>query len=442
MKANRTTAFLFGIALLMLWRLGHAEGLVDVYKLATESDPAIRAAKAALQAQLEAKPQARGLRLPTISFSAGTTENRQDIDKPASSAGTFSYDSNSYTLSLTQPIYHREHLVQLRQADAQVAQADANYRAAEQELMVRAAQRYFEVLSAMDELEFARAEKKAVGRQLEQTEKRFEVGLTAITDVHEAKARYDSTVALEIAAENQLSNSREALYEVTGQYLEKLRPLMEGTPLVPPDPKDIEEWASTALKQNLTLIAAQYAADIAAEEIKRQRAGHYPTLDLVGSRDYADSGGGRFGASETTTDSISLQLTVPIYQGGIVSSKVREAAHLKVESMEKLEQQRRAALRSTREAYLGVVAAISRVNALKQALVSSQSALEATQAGFEVGTRTIVDVLVALRETFRASRDYAQARYDYILGTLRLKQGAGILDANDLEKIDGWLQRQ
>jgi len=440
MKANRTTAFFFGIGLLTLSGLGHAEGLLDVYNLATESDPTIRAANAALQAQLEAKPQAKGLLLPTISFNASTTESQQDIDKPTASAGTSNFDSTSYTLSLTQPIYHRDYLVQLRQADAQVAQADANYRAAEQELMVRAAQRYFDVLSAMDGLEFARAEKKAVARQLEQTEKRFEVGLIAITDVHEAKARYDSTVALEIAAENQLSNSREALYEITGQYLEKLKPLMEDTSLVPPDPKDIEQWTSTALKQNLTLIAAQYAADIANQEVKRQRAGHYPTVDLVGSRDYSDSGGGRFGASQSETDSISLQLTVPIYQGGIVSSKVREAAHLKIESMEKLEQQRRTALRSTREAYLGVLAAISQVNALKQALVSSESALEATQAGFEVGTRTIVDVLVALRETFRAKRDYAQARYDYIMGTLRLKQGAGILNASDLEKIDAWLR--
>lgn len=417
-----------------------AENLMDIYTLAKANDPTYRGAEAAWQAALEAKPQSRALLFPSLDLSANRTENRQTINQPAASAGKSSFDSDGYSLTLTQPVYHHDYFVGLKQSDAQVGQANANYGAEQQELMLRAAQRYFAVLSAQDNLEYARAEKKAVARQLEQTQKRFEVGLIAITDVHEAKAQYDLTVAREIEAENALSNSKEELTEITGRQIEHINTMTNSLPLISPDPADIEQWTTTAEAQNLRLIAAQQAAEAAAQEVRRQYAGHLPTLDLVGNTTNAYSGGGRFGASDIDNDSISLQFNMNLFRGGAVSSRVREAEFLRTRAKEDLELQRRTVMRSTRQAYNGVLAAISRVNALKQALISSESALEATQAGFEVGTRTIVDVLVALRGKFAAKRDYSQARYDYILQTLNLKQAAGTVDVSDLEKINNWLQ--
>lgn len=435
---NRTT--ILALALLLSPLTAAAENLMDIYNLAKSNDPAYRGAEAAWHAALEAKPQSRALLFPSVNVSANRTENDQTINQPVASAGKSSFSSDGYTLSLTQPVYHHDYFVGLKQADAQVGQANANYRADQQDLMLRSAERYFAVLSAQDNLEFARAEKKAVARQLEQTQKRFEVGLIAITDVHEARAQFDLTIAREIEAENALSNSREELAEITGQNHEHFSVLASSLPLINPEPADIDQWTTTAEAQNLRLIAAQRAAEIAKHEISRQRAGHLPTLDLVGNSTNTYSGGGRFGESDIDNDSISLQFSINLFQGGAVSSKVREAEHLRTQANENRELQRRAVLRSTRQAYNGVLAAISRVKALKQALVSSESALEATEAGFEVGTRTIVDVLVALRGKFAAKRDYSQARYDYILGTLSLKQAAGMVDVSDLEKINNWLQ--
>ncbi len=433
---------ILALCLIALTLASHAsaENLLDIYHLAQQNDAQLKGAEAARLAVLESKPQSRALLFPTFSASANTTANRQDIRQPPAPPGITRFNSNAYTLNLTQPVYHHDTYVQLRQSDARIAQADATFSAAEQDLMTRVATRYFDVLAAQDNLEFARAEKKAIAQQLEQSQQRFDVGLIAITDVQETQARHDSARAQEIDAERQLASSLEALREVTAQQHQNLSLLNESIPLVAPEPSDIEQWADAALKQNLQISAAQSGADVAREEIERQRSGHYPSVDIVGSRAFSDSGGGIFGASESLTDTLTLQLNVPLYQGGLVTSRTREAEFKHHQALETLEQQRRSVMRQTRDAYLGVNANISRVQALNQAVVSNHTALESTEAGLEVGTRTQVDVLNAQRELFRAQRDHARARYDYILETLRLKQVAGTLSPADLEQINTWLR--
>lgn len=417
----------------------HAEDLLDVYRLAQENDAQLKGAEAARLAVLESKPQSEALLLPTISANANTTANRLDISQPGSAAGVTHFNSNGYSLTLTQPVYHRDTYVQLRQADARIAQAEATYSAAEQELMTRVATAYFDVLAAQDNLTFALAEKKAIGQQLEQSQQRFDVGLVAITDVQETQARYDSAVAQEIDAERRLASAHEAIREITAQPHGGLIPLQAEIPLITPEPQDIQQWADTALRQNLLISAAQYGTEIALEEIERQRAGHYPSVDIVGNRIFAESGGGRFGGSETLGDTLTLQLNVPLYQGGLINSRTREAHARHNQALATLEQQQRSVLRQTRDAYLSVAANISRVQALRQAVTSNHTALESTKAGLEVGTRTEVDVLDAQRELFRTERDHARARYDYILQTLRLKQSAGTLSPADLTHINTWL---
>jgi len=260
----------------------------------------------------------------------------------------------------------------------------------------------------------------------------------SITDVQEAQAGYDLAVAQEIQALNAIDNAREAMRELTGDYIMAFDGLGEGMSLVRPDPETIDSWTQLSLDQNLGIIAANHAVETARNEIKRQSAGHFPTLDLVASQDY-NSSGGRFGSTKIHTSSVGLELNIPIYSGGLVSSQTREAYENYNISMYSLEQARRSAQRLTREAYLGVISGISQVKALKQAVVSSETALEATEAGFEVGTRTAVDVVVSQRATSKARRDYSQTKYDYILNTLRLKQAAGTLSPDDLDLINAWL---
>ncbi|WP_126456882.1 TolC family outer membrane protein [Sulfuriflexus mobilis] len=416
-----------------------AGGLTDAYRQALESDPQLRAAEAARGALGEAGPQSLALLLPSLNLSANTTAN--DVETTQSSFfpnNSEEYNSNGYNLTLTQPIYHHDYWVGLRQADATVAQAEADYAAARQELIVRVATAYFDVLAAQDTLEFARAEKEATARQLEQAKQRFEVGLIAITDVHEAQAQYDLTVAQEIVAENTLANTREALQEITGQYDEALQVLREEIPLLNPEPYNIDAWVTQARDQNLSLRAAEFSATAAREEINRQRAGHYPTLDLVATQ--SNSLSHSITGREVDSETLALQLNVPLFAGGAVNSRTREAHYRSEEARHRLEQTRRSVKRQTRDAYLGVLAGISRVKALKQAVLSNEKALEATQTGFEVGTRTIVDVLLSQRELFRAQRDYSRSRYDYLLNTFRLKQAAGSLAQTDVEAINGWLK--
>lgn len=411
--------------------------LMDVYNEARQSDPQLKAALAAYQAVQTLRPQAKAGLLPNIGLGADIERHRYD-DQTA--ANNDSYATNrSIALNLRQPIYNRERFVALDQSQARIAQAEAQYQSATQSLALRAAEGYFNVLSARAELEFAQSEKAATSRQLDQSNKRFEVGMIAITDVNEAQAAYDAAVAAEIAAQNQLANAREALRELTGEYHEDLAPLSRDMPLVPPTPSRMDAWTDVALDQNLAVLAAEYGVDVARYEVDIQRSGHYPTLDATAGHGYTDSQFGGVIGVERYDTFVGLELNVPIYQGGGINARTKQAAYLLNQQKEQLDTERRTALRQTRDAYRGVETGISQVNALQQSIVSAQSAMEATQAGFDVGTRTIVDVLVAQRNLFQSQRNYAQARYNYITNLLRLKQAAGTLAAEDLQQVNRWL---
>jgi len=427
---------LSGLALLLVSSIAHSESLMDIYNLAAGNDPVIQRATADHAASLEVLPQSRANFLPSIDFSANRAEGNGRATKPARLSGSTS--STSYSFNLKLPLYRRDNDVARRLAEHSVTRADAEYDVALQALLLRVAEAYFDILARRDDLEFARAEKLAIKRQLEQTQQRFDVGLVAITDVHESRARYDLTLAEEILASNQLDNRIEALRALTGTYHDELDKLSDDITLVRPDPEDIEQWTRTALEQNLDLLATQAALDEARENVARQRSGHYPTLDLEASHSYSDNKSLFFGTT-IDTNSIGLNFKLPIYAGGRTSSQTRQALHLLEASRQSLEEQRRKTQLQVRNAYLGVLSGISRVQALKQALISNQSALRAAEAGYDVGTRTTVDVLLARRNLFSAQRDYAQSRYDYILNTLRLKQASGSLTADSLQAISNWL---
>lgn len=441
---QRVAATLFASAALLLGATNsHAEDLLEIYRLAVESDPQLRAAEAGNLAAQEVRTQSRAALLPQINAGADYTRHESDLQdstNPQANLGTSEYDSNGYGISLKQSIYHHEYYVQLKQADARIAQANAEYEAAKQGLILRAAEAYFNLLGAQDSLATAEATKRAISQQLNQTQQRFEVGLSAITDVHEAQAAYDLAVAAELAAQSQVDNARENLREIIGRDPVALAALKEEVPLLPPEPAEINQWVETAQKQNLPLQAREAAARAAREEISRRKAGHYPTLDLIGNHNYSDNMDSPTFGSKGSDTTIGIQLNVPIYSGGLTTAQTREARALYTQAQEALEQQRRATVRETRNAYLGVTTGISQVQARKQALASAQTALEATQAGFEVGTRTIVDVLDAQRVRFTAQSDYLRARYDYLLATLRLKQAAGSLSMTDIEQLNTWLK--
>lgn len=419
----------------------YSTDLLEIYQHALNSDPQYRQVAATKRAVMEQRPQALAQLLPSLSFSANAFTNEQEIDSifnPIGQEGKVSFGSHGYSLDLTQPLFRGDRIIQYLQADNLIQQADAELIAAQQDLILRTTTAYFGVLAAYDNLGFAEAEKKSLSRQLDQAKQRFDVGLTAITDVQEAQAGYDRAFAAEIEARNNVDNAAESLREITGTYFSELAPLGDTMPLLSPQPAEIETWTGAALDQNLNVLAAQHAVDNARREIKRQQAGHLPTVDMV-ARHSLDETGGRFGSVESTTSSVGVQLNVPIFQGGYVNSRVRETHERLNAELEGLEQARRNAQRLTRQAYLGVISGISRVKALNQAVVSSETALQATEAGFEVGTRTAVDVVAAERATSQARRDYARARYDYLLDTLRLKQASGSLSAEDLSQVNRWL---
>jgi len=437
-----------------------AESLLEVYQRALQSDPLIREAEANRRATEEAVPQARGLLLPQLAASAsesrGTAEGASAFQQVSPTGETITVTSEfqdesiattQWQIELRQTVFRWDQFVGLKQAGKQVARAEADFEAAQQDLIIRVATRYFEVLATEDALEAAQASKRAIDRQLEQAQQRFEVGLIAITDVQEAQAAYDQAIAEEIAAKRQLASAREFLREITGEYLKDLETPGQQLALETPDPAQEDDWVDTAFDQNLALIAARLNAEIASQEIDSRRSGHYPTLDLVATRSDFDrefersNEGGPFNDvfNDQTSDSIALEFRIPLFSGGRTSAQVREAVHLHRAAREQLQRVARETERQARDAYLGVLAEISRVKALRQALSSAKTALEATEAGFEVGTRTTVDVLDAQQQVFSARTNYRRARYDYLLNVLRLKQAAGILRIQDLEDIDSIL---
>lgn len=435
-SASSTAALLLGTACFSPAAL--AVGLSQVFDLALRNDSTFLAATAENRAAQEFVPQAEARLRPTLSGDATLNATRRQQLRGRSS-GPDSIGTGSIELNITQPLFRRDLVVSITQAGTLTEQADAIFAFALQDLVVRVAQRYFDVLAAEDSLQFAEAEREAIEQQLTQSQQRFEVGLIAITDVEEARAGFDLATARVIAAENQLDSALEALREVTGRYIRDLDELGDEVPLVVPEPNSIDAWTETALEQNWQLQATRLEVSRLRDEIRRVEAGHLPTLDLVGSSGYSTGRGANTGNTDNWDTSLGLRLNVPFYQGGLVLSQTREAQHRHQKALEDHERQRRSTQRLSRDSFRGVLSGISQVIALAQAVRSAQSALEAIEAGFQVGTRTSVDVLNAQRELFSARRDYSAARYDYILNILRLKQAAGTLVPGDLDEIDEWL---
>ena len=408
-----------------------AEDLLQVYRQAMESDPVLKAAAASREASQEAKPQARALLLPNVGV---TAEQGRTFGIAGSPTGQSSFNSHNYAIGLVQPVYNRGNQVQQRVADAVVGQSDVDFQNAQNELILRVSQGYFGVLAALDNLTYATAEKNAFARQLEQANRRFEVGLATITDVYDAQARFDAAISQEIDATNKLADARELLRQLTGQEYAQLKLLSERMPLSLPKPSDPETWVTMALENNLNLRSAGFEVDQARENIKLQKAGHYPTLDLRASRVNLDNS-----ITDTSSSQVNLELTIPLYTGGAVSSQSRQAAYSYEAARQSLENEQRDTIRTVRNAYRGQETAISQIKALDQTRVSTRSALEANQAGYEVGTRTIVDVLDAERNVYLAARNYSAARYSYITNFLILRQAAGQLSEADVAEINGWL---
>jgi len=409
-------------------------------ELAMLHDQDLQAAEFQYQSSLANRGLSKSALLPQLNLSVFTSHSEQETENSTLFPNnTSSFDTDGYNLSLSQTLYNHSFYKKLQQTDMSIASATATVEAARQDLIVRLASAYFNALGAEDNLKFATAEKESISKQLEQSKKRFEVGLIAITDVKEAQASYDTSVAQEIDAQNILSAQFEALAVILGTYTTNIAAMNEDIPLLIPEPANIVKWTENAQQNNLALKAAQYNFQATQKQVDADQSEHYPYLDLVAKHDYSSSDGGNF-ASDTTDTAISVQLTVPIYSGGFTSAKHKQSIALKEQARSLKEKAKRQALQQTRDAYLGVTSTIAQVKALKQALLSNQAAHEATQAGFEVGTRTAIDVLSTLREVYRAERDYARARYNYVINTLRLKQAAGTLSINDGQGVNNFLQ--
>lgn len=423
---------------------GAAQGqdLLSIYDLALQNDQELKVAKQQLESVREVGPQAKAQLLPTISIGGSTNYTNRNTVRSSSPSSEGKDDFGNYALDLllTQPIYRRDYWIELDRTSNQIAQAEADYAQAELGLMARVIQVYFNILSAQDDLTVSRAQTEANKRQLEQAQQRFDVGLIAITDVHEAQAAYDRSRADLIAAENSVDDAWEALFVIVGPEAKDIAKLGEDLPLTPPKPADMESWAKSAIEQNYSIISKMNAAESQRKRIEVERSGHYPVLDLQ-----ASYGIDRTSDSDIASDRddavIGLQLSVPLYQGGGVSSRVRQAQFDYQAARDALDQERRSVSADIRNAYRGVISTISRVRALKAATVSSKSALESTQAGYEVGTRTLVDVLAAQTLMFDATRNFLRSRYDYIINGLLLKQRAGILSREDMVRVNSWLQK-
>ena len=430
------------IALLILlfwWQASPAEDLVTIYGLALENDAELKIAESSYLAAVQALPLARSGRKPQVSLNASGSARESDN----SETGDNDSETIGYSVNLTQSLYNTEIQGNIDVAEASTAAELARLNAARQALIIRVAETYFSILAAEDNVEFAYAERTAIERQLEQAQKRFEVGLIAITDVQEAQARFDTAEADAILAENLLDNALQSLVVITADpSIKKLAPLGDDLKLSLPDPATAEPWVLLALDNNLDLVAARQDLNAARFERDKNARSGYPTLDLTASYADNDVDGDEFRGDYRQDDlTLGIELQVPLYTGGRISAEQAEAESNFVSAKNTVLLQTRLARQQSRTAYLDVVSGISQVRALKQALESSNIALAATQAGFEVGTRTSVDVLVSLRETYRARRDYASSRYDYLLNKLRLKQAAGLLKEDDLFEINLWLMQ-
>lgn len=423
----------------------NAASLLDVYDLAAQSDPTIRAAEATRLASREARPQAWAAFLPTISANAGwagTTEGSDTTTLPGLSTTT---RGGSWGISAEESINLPQTLRALNRTDYTLAQADITYRIAELSLVSRVATRYFDVLAAKDSLSAAQSNLDSLNQQLERAEKRFEVGLSAITDVQEARAQRDRANATVISAKRTLATNQELLREVTGAAVDTLAAPRDDMPLLVPDPQSEDDWVRKALDGNLDLANNRISLEAASHDVGTQKLTRFPTLTL--GANYGNSNAySNFDAigSDNTTNSwtgtwLSLGVTVPLFTGGLNSSKIRQAVYQQRAARERVEQSTRETERAARDAYLGLQSGITEVEANKQALESARLALQATEAGFDVGTRTTIDVLTSRNTLLTAEQSYASSRYNYIQSLITLKTATGSLTREDLQQINSWL---
>ncbi|USH02090.1 outer membrane channel protein TolC [Grimontia kaedaensis] len=427
-----------GVALGTAAPLASADDLIQVYEQAKQSDPQLLRAAATKDAAFAAVDTSRGTLLPQINLNAGYNLSRYSTN---TQNGPFDTNVLSAGVDLSQELFEQNSWITLDIAEITARQADAVYASEQQGLILRVSQAYFNVLRAIDGLIFVRAEKAAVGRQLEQTKQRFEVGLSAITDVHDAQAQFDSVLAQEILSENQVSNSYEELREITGSRHADLHVLNTKTFSAARPEQPADELVKQAEEGNLSLLAQRISRDAAKERISLAESGHLPSLTFNAGYDYADTDNKT--RSESSGDNnqftAGINLNMPLYSGGTVSASVKEAQFNYVAASEQLEGTYRSTVKDVRAFYNNINASIGALRAYEQTVVSQRSALEATEAGFEVGTRTIVDVLDATRRLYDANRDLSDARYDYIISVLQLRQAVGTLNEQDLVDINNGL---
>ncbi|MDO3387880.1 TolC family outer membrane protein [Gilvimarinus sp. SDUM040013] len=427
-----------------------ANSILDIYNLALENDPQLKADRAAFQAGLENKTIGRAGLLPQINAGASYTVSESDSSATISNGvivdeGSATTESNvtSWNVSLDQALIDLNAWHTYQQGIALSEQAQAQYSADQQSLIVRVAEAYFNVLRAIDNLEATIAEEKALEQQLEQTKQRFEVGLTPITDVHDAQAAYDSAQAATLEGRGQLGIRYEALEVLTGQSHDAIAPLSDEFPVVPPSPANRHDWVTFALENNFILKASGAAAAAAEEQAKAARANHLPTLSASAS--YSESETERdiesnpFNYSDSEGHSFGVSLRVPLFSGLRTSGSRRQAYARSMQADENFNFQQRNVIQNTRSLHLAVETGVARVKARKQAIVSNESAVRATQSGFEVGTRNLVEVLLAQRSLYQARRDYSNALYDYIIQQTRLRETAGMLTPADVERINNFL---
>lgn len=420
-----------------------AADLLETFHAAQANDAVFAAETARHQAGQEKLPQGRSLLLPSVNLNANTTYNQYNVNYLNAPpglpfpAGQFNYNSHGYGATLVQPLYREQNWALYSESELQVVQADAQFKSAENDLALRVARAYFDVLLAQDEVDLAAAQKAAISEQLEQAKRNFEVGTATITDTHEAQSRFDLTTSQEIAAQSNLEIKKRVLEQLTSARTDNLRRLGEQFKLDMPQPADMEKWVEDAQQHNLQVANAKAGAELADKEVDRNRGGHYPTLDLVANynRNYAN--GGTFGiGSDSRMASVGVQLNVPLFQGGAVQSKWREAEANRDRAKSELESANRAAALQTRQAYLGVVNGIAQVKALQAALKSSQSLLDSSKLGQEVGVRTNLDVLNAQQQLYSTRRDLYQAEYNYLQSQLQLKAASGSITEEDLAGIN------
>lgn len=421
--------------------------LVSVYQEAVLNNADLAAARADYGARREVVPQARAGLLPNLSGGAEVLSTRTKVDQPAYIANR---SGNTWSATLSQPIFRADRWFQLQAAEAVNEQAALELSATEQNLILQTAERYFAVLRAQDNLASTKAEEAAFKRQLDQSNGRFDVGLTDKTDVLQAQASYDTARANRILAERQVQDAFQALVTLTNRDYLALQGVVHSLPVSVPTPNDAQAWVDTAARQNLTLLATNHAVDAAEETVRQRKAGHAPTIDAVARYQKGDNDnlgfsnpsplpGVTYGGDVEQT-SIGLQVNIPIYSGGLTSSQVREAYQRLVQAEQQREGQRRQVVENTRNLHRAVNTDVEQVKARKQSIISNQSAVEATEIGYQVGTRNIVDVLDAQRQLYASVRDYNNSRYDYILDNLRLKQAAGTLSPGDLQALSGFLK--